>query len=72
MEKNLAIYKEAMRNINFNSRQIELMCEELFNHKEKIDLTFRKMDSNSKNLNLSSEEMDEIDEMDILQIEMCI
>ena len=33
--KNENIYKDAIRNINFNSRQIELMCEELFNHKEK-------------------------------------
>jgi RNA polymerase primary sigma factor len=60
LEKNEILYKEAIRNINFNSRQIELMCEELFNHKEKIDLTFRKMEENTKSLNMSTEEMDEM------------
>ena len=60
LEKNEVLYKDAIRNINFNSRQIELMCEELFNHKEKIDLTFGKMDSNLKSLHLSTEEMDEM------------
>jgi len=60
LEKNETIYKDAIRNINFNSRQIELMCDELFNHKEKIDLTFRKMDANTKNLNMSAEEIDEM------------
>ena len=58
--KNETGYKDAIRNINFNSRQIELMCDELFNHKEKIDLTFSKMDSNTKCLNMSAEETDEI------------
>jgi RNA polymerase primary sigma factor len=58
--KNKTGYKDAIRNINFNSRQIELMCDELFNHKEKIDLTFSKMDSNTKCLNMSAEETDEI------------
>ena len=60
LEKNETGYKDAIRNINFNSRQIELMCDELFNHKEKIDLTFRKMDSNTKCLNMSAEETDDI------------
>ena len=60
LEKNEFGYKDAIRNINFNSRQIELMCDELFNHKEKIDLTFRKMDSNIKCLNMSAEETDDI------------
>jgi RNA polymerase primary sigma factor len=60
LEKNETIYKDAIRNINFNSRQIELMCDELFNHKDKIDLTFRKMDANTKNLNMSAEEIDEM------------
>jgi len=60
LEKNETGYKEAIRNINFNSRQIELMCDELFNHKEKIDLTFRKIDSNTKCLNMSAEETDVI------------
>ena len=60
LEKNETIYKDAIRNINFNSRQIELMCDEMFNHKEKIDLTFRKMHANTKSLNMSAEEMDEM------------
>ena len=58
LDKNIDLYKEIMRNINFNSRQIELMCEELFNHKEKIDLSFKKMELNKKSLHLSEEEMD--------------
>jgi RNA polymerase primary sigma factor len=60
LEKNETIYKDAIRNINFNSRQIELMCDEMFNHKEKIDQTFRKMHANTKSLNMSAEEMDEM------------
>ncbi len=60
LEKNETIYKDAIRNINFNSRQIELMCDEMFNHKEKIDLTFRKMHANTKSLNMSAEEMDKM------------
>ena len=60
LEKNETIYKDAIRNINFNSRQIELMCDEMFNHKEKIDLTFRKMNANIKSLNMSAEEMDKM------------
>ena len=60
LEKNETIYKDAIRNINFNSRQIELMCDEMFNHKEKIDLTFRKMLANTKSLNMSAEEMDKM------------
>ena len=60
LEKNENIYKDAIRNINFNSRQIELMCDQLFNHKGKIDMAFRKMDSNTKKLNISVEEMDNI------------
>jgi len=60
LEKNENIYKDAIRNINFNTRQIELMCDEMFNHKEKIDLTFRKMNANIKSLNMSAEEMDKM------------
>ena len=60
LEKNKTIYKDAIRNINFNSRQIELMCDEMFNHKEKIDLNFRKMHANIKSLNMSAEEMDKM------------
>ena len=58
LEKNETLFKDAILNINFNSRQIELMCEEMFNHKNKIDLTFLKMDTNLKSLHLSVEEMD--------------
>ncbi|MEE2600297.1 MAG: RNA polymerase sigma factor RpoD [SAR324 cluster bacterium] len=60
LEKNENIYKDILRNINFNSRQIELMCDQLFNHKGKIDMAFRKMDSNTKKLKISVEEMDNI------------
>ena len=60
LEKNKSLYKEIMRNINFNSRQIELMCEELFNHKEKIDLSFKKMELNKKSLHLTEKEMDNL------------
>ena len=58
LEKNETLFNDAMHTINFNSRQIELMCEEMFNHKNKIDLTFLKMDTNLKSLHLSVEEMD--------------
>ena len=58
LEKNTNLYKDVISNINFNSRQIELMCEELFNHMEKIGLTFRKMEFNKKSLHLSDKEMD--------------
>ncbi len=58
LEKNETLFNDAIHNINFNSRQIELMCEEIFNHKNKIDLTFLKMDTNLKSLHLSVEEMD--------------
>ena len=58
LEKNETLFNDAIHNINFNSRQIELMCEEMFNHKNKIDQTFLKMDTNLKSLHLSFEEMD--------------
>ena len=58
LEKSETLFKDAIHNINFNSRQIELMCEEMFNHKNKIDLIFLKMDTNLKSLHLSVEEMD--------------
>ena len=60
LEKNTNFYKEVISNINFNSRQIELMCDELFNHKDKIGLTFRKMEFNKKSLHLSDNEMDSL------------
>ena len=60
LEKNQTVYKDTIRSISFNSRQIELMCEEMFLHKEKIDHSFRKMKDNIKRLKMSSEEMDEL------------
>jgi len=60
LEKNQTVYKDTIRSINFNSRQIELMCEELFLHKDKIDLSFRKMKDNIKRLKMTPEEMDEL------------
>ena len=60
LEKNQTVYKDTIRSISFNSRQIELMCEEMFMHKDKIDHSFRKMKDNIKRLKMSSEEMDEL------------
>ena len=60
LEKNKTVYKDTIRSISFNSRQIELMCEEMFLHKDKIDHSFRKMKGNIKRLKMSSEEMDEL------------
>ena len=60
LEKNQTVYKDTIRSINFNSRQIELMCEVLFLHKDKIDLSFRKMKDNIKRLKMTQEEMDEL------------
>ena len=60
LEKNQTVYKDTIRSISFNSRQIELMCEEMFLHKDKIDYSFKKMKDNIKRLKMSSEEMDEL------------
>ena len=60
LEESESLFKDAIRNINFNSRQIELMCHEILNHKEKINLTFRKMNSNIKSLDLPVEKMDQL------------
>ena len=60
LEKNQTVYKDTIRSINFNSRQIELLCEEMFLHKDKIDLSFRKMKDNIKRLKMTPEEMDEL------------
>ena len=60
LEKNQTVYKDTIRSISFNSRQIELMCEEMFLHKDKIDHSFRKMKGNIKRLKMSSEKMDEL------------
>ena len=60
LEESESLFKDAIRNISFNSRQIELMCDEILNHKEKINLTFRKMNSNIKSLGLPVEKMDKL------------
>ena len=60
LEESESLFKDAIRNINFNSRQIELMCDEILNHKGKINLTFRKMNSNIKTLDLPVEKLDQL------------
>ena len=60
LEESESLFKYAICNINFNSRQIELMCDEILNHKEKINLTFRKMNSNIKSLDLPVEKIDQL------------
>ena len=60
LEESESLFKDAIRNISFNSRQIELMCDEILNHKGKINLTFRKMNSNIKSLDLPVEKMDQL------------
>ena len=60
LEESESLFKDAIRNISFNSRQIELMCDEILNHKEKINLTFRKMNSNIKSLDLPVEKIDKL------------
>ena len=60
LEESESLFKDTIRNISFNSRQIELMCDEILNHKGKINLTFRKMNSNIKSLDLPVEKMDKL------------
>ena len=60
LEESESLFKDAIRNINFNSRQIELMCHEILNHKGKINLTVRKMNTNIKSLDLPVEKMDQL------------
>ena len=60
LEESESLFKDAIRNISFNSRQIELMCDEILNHKEKINRTFRKMNSNINSLDLPVEKMDKL------------
>jgi RNA polymerase primary sigma factor len=60
LEESESLFKDAIRNISFNSRQIELMCDEILNHKEKINLTFSKMNSNIYSLDLPVEKMDKL------------
>ena len=49
--------REIICGINFNSRQLELMCMEMFNHKSKIDLTYRQMERQACNFNLTVYEL---------------
>ena len=49
--------EEIIRGINFNSRQLELMCMEMFNHKSKIDLTYRQMEKQVSKFHLTVEEL---------------
>ena len=49
--------REIICGINFNSRQLELMCMEMFNHKSKIDLTYRQMERQACNFNLTIDEL---------------
>ena len=49
--------REIICGINFNSRQLELMCLEMFNHKSKIDLTYRQMERQACNFNLTVDEL---------------
>ena len=49
--------REIICGINFNSRQLELMCIEMFNHKSKIDLTYRQMERQACNFNLTVDEL---------------
>ena len=49
--------REIICGINFNSRQLELMCMEMFNHKSKIDLTYRQMERQACNFNLTIDKL---------------
>ena len=49
--------REIICGINFNSRQLELMCMEMFNHKSKIDLTYRQMERQACNFYLTVDEL---------------
>ena len=49
--------REIICGINFNSRQLELMCMEMFNHKSKIDLTYRQMERQVCNFNLTVDDL---------------
>ncbi|MFL2748606.1 MAG: RNA polymerase sigma factor RpoD [bacterium] len=52
--------REIICGINFNSRQLELMCMEMFNHKSKIDLTYRQMERQACNFNLTVDELNKL------------
>ncbi len=48
--------KELIESINFNSRQIETMCNVMLHHKEKIDLTYKQLHRYSKDFRAPVEE----------------
>ena len=52
--------QEIIRSINFNSRQLELMCLEMFKHKNRIDLTRRHIQGYIKALQTPVEELDQL------------
>jgi len=52
--------REIICGINFNSRQLELMCMEMFNHKSKIDLTYRQMERQACNFNLTVDGLEKL------------
>ena len=52
--------REIICGINFNSRQLELICMEMFNHKSKIDLTYRQMERQACNFNLTVDELNKL------------
>ncbi len=60
LDYNTRVYQDIVRNINFNSRQIELMCMEMFNHKRKIDLTHRQVEKHASRFALSVDETDNL------------
>ncbi len=51
---------EVIRSISFNSRQLEEMCQNLFQYKHKIDLTSQQMECHFKELRLPPEQADEL------------
>ncbi len=57
IETQRKVCREIICGINFNSRQLELMCMEMFNHKSKIDLTYRQMERQACNFNLTVDEL---------------
>ena len=57
IETQRKVCREIICGINFNSRQLELMCMEMFNHKSKIDLTYRQMERQACNFNLPVDEL---------------
>ena len=52
--------REAIRSINFNSRQLEEMCQDLFKYKNKIDLIRSQVERYSKELRLPLDKADEL------------